>query len=53
MKKNYIQPKTELHMINTQNTLLTTSTIEVKNADYSDSMTDLSRRGGFWDDEEE
>jgi len=54
MKKTYIQPCTELFAIAVKQTLLTTSTIEVKSQNYNEDMTDLSRRGNSsWDDEEE
>ena len=53
MKKTYIQPRTTCMTIVFQQAFLTSSTtIEVKNADYNENMTDLSRDGGFWDDEE-
>ncbi len=53
MKKTYIQPNTELYKIASMQTLLTASTLEVKSANYNEIMTDLSRRGSSWDDDDE
>ncbi len=54
MKKTYIKPNTIQVVIAITHPLLTTSTVEVKSESYnSETMTDLSRRGnGFWDEEE-
>ena len=54
MKKTYIKPNTVHVVIAYTHSLLTGSTVEVKSENYdSDTMTDLSRSGnGFWDEEE-
>jgi len=54
MKKTYIRPETTIFQIRTHQTIMTTSTVVVKNKEYSEEMTDLSRRGGsLWDDDDE
>lgn len=53
MKKTYIQPNTSIHVVTMSQHLMTTSTVDVKGNYSEGNMTDLSRRGDFWDDEEE
>ena len=54
MKKIYIQPQTMVFAINIKDYILTTSNVSVSNEVYEDdSMTDLSRRKGLWDDDDE
>lgn len=53
MKKMYLKPETKEFQIVAQQTLMTGSTEDVSTDDFSsETMTPLSRRG-FWDDEEE
>ena len=52
MKNVYIQPTTELVRIASSLQVLTVSVreVEVKNKNYDESMTDLSRQNTIWDD---
>ena len=55
MKKMYIKPETKEFQIVAQQTLMAGSmTVTVSSDNYNESdMTDLSRSGRFYDDEEE
>ena len=54
MKKTYMRPETTTFQIRTHQTIMTTSTVVVRNKEYSEEMTDLSRRSdSFWDDDDE
>lgn len=53
MKKMYIKPETKEFQIVAQQTLMQSS-VTVSSENYNESeMTDLSRSGRFYDDEEE
>ena len=53
MKKMYIKPVIKEFQIVAQQTLMAGSTVTVSSENYNESMTDLSRSGRFYDDEEE
>lgn len=52
MKNVYIQPITELVQIASSLQFLTVSVRDVKNKDYEEGMTDLSRKSVIWDESE-
>ena len=52
MKKMYLKPETKEFQIVAQLTLMQSS-VTVSSENYNESMTDLSRSGRFYDDEEE
>ncbi len=52
MKKQYVQPKTEIVACNLQPVLSSTSSVGFGEA-YSSGDTVLSRGGGSWDEDEE
>lgn len=52
MKKMYLKPETKEFQIVAQQTLMQSS-VTVSSENYNESMTDLSRSGRFYDDEEE
>ena len=50
----YLKPETKEFQIVAQQTLMAGSTMQVSSENYDeDTMTDLSRSGRFYDDEEE
>jgi len=60
MKKIYFVPRTEIVKVDIDTRLMsvsggdsTVNSVSISDNDYdSDDVTILSRRGGFWDDEE-
>jgi len=60
MKKIYFVPRTEIVKVDIDTRLMsvsggdsTVNSVSISDHDYdSDDVTILSRRGGFWDDEE-
>ena len=54
MKKTYIRPETTIFQMRTHQTIMTTSTVVVREKEYNEKMTDLSRRSdSLWDDDDE
>jgi hypothetical protein len=54
MKKTYIRPETTIFQMRTHQTIMNTSTVIVREKEYNEEMTDLSRRSdSLWDDDDE
>lgn len=54
MKKTYIHPETTIFQMRTHQTIMNTSTVIVREKEYNEEMTDLSRRSdSLWDDDDE